>query len=74
MTELGIKCQLVLYIFRYKQSPLFYHSLHQSNINFLIFPCTCLFTFCNIIMTGFITQLEESVVPGLLFLSKCLPK
>ena len=36
---------------------------------YLIFPCTCLFIFCNIIMTGEpgCTILEERMASGLLF-------
>ena len=46
-----------------------------SNLKFQVFPSTCLFTFCNKIMTGkpAHTPSKERMVPELMFSSECAP-
>ena len=50
---------------------------NKSNLKFLFFPLTCLFTyFCNIVMTGEPTHTasKERMVPELMFLSERAPQ
>ena len=64
MTELGIKCPLV-YLLLVQVTSLISLPFMAMIVQFLTFPSTCLFTFCNIIITGepTCTVSKERMVP-----------